>query len=441
MLNDINIDECEFHEIPVNQMEKDRIKKNVKKSMLKKRNSYKKKLAIAASLSVIILSTTISIKPALASNIPIVGDLIKNNLISVNSEYSNYIDVIGKTKSSGGIDVTLDSAIADDNRLVLSLTIKNNNEDIKDSYIDGLLNPTSLKVNGKRVSTDGGASYEFVDKNTIKVLEKIDWANDKKANKMNIDIDIPEMFGKKGDWGAKFSLDKSKQVEKTVAKNINKKFQYDGKSGQILSVNYSPLTVTIRGNGEIYAFDKDKSSSFIVLDDKGVGLLWDGSVGSSPQDVIPELRETFISNPNTKNITIIPVYTTRAQKETDKLPPVQLDLQNKRPIVLPIDEDRSVLIKDYFIEDGYLVMKYVNEYFGKESYRQFCDASIYLTANGTELEFPNDDKAKLLEQKYTTLNQCLVIYKIEDSQNIMIGTYDMSNVKILKDLSTTIQVK
>lgn len=443
MLNDINIDDSELYEASVNPEEKNRIKQNVRKAIIKKKMSYKKKIAIAASLSFILVSSIITIKPAFASSIPIIGDLIKTNLISVNSEYANYVDVIGKTKTSGGIEVTFDSAIADDNKLFLSFTVRNNNEEIINNYTDAMLIPTSLKVNGKSVSTGAGASSEFVDKNTIKVLKKIDWSKDNKNNKMNIDIDIPEMYGKKGDWGVKFSLDKSKQVEKTIVKNINKEFQFENKKGEILSATYSPLTLTVKGSGQIYEDAKDNFSDFIVLDDKGHGLCWDGSGGDNDGIIVkaPTWRTSFISNPDTKSITIIPVYRIKAQDGTDKLPPVKLDLQNKKPVLLPIDSDRSILIEEYFIEEGYLVVKFANEYFGKESYRQLCDSGIYLTADGNQLVSVDDDKAVLLCQKYDSKNQHVGVYKVGDAKNIMVGTYNGSGIKILKDYSTTVQVK
>lgn len=442
MFNEINIDDCELYEMPAIQEEKNRIKQNVRRSLARSKSSVKKKVAIAATVSLILFSATISIKPALASGIPIIGDLIKNNLISLNSDYVNYIDVIGKTKSSQGIDVTFENAIADDNKLFLSFTVRNNNAEIKDNYTDAVLIPTSMKVNGKHVSTGAGASWEFIDNNTIKVLKKIDWSNDKKKNMMNIDIDISEMFGKKGDWGVKFALDKSKQVEKTAVKTINKNFEAEDRKGTILTVTYSPLTVVVKGTTEIYGHSSDELTYCLVLDDKGQGLRWDGSSSSQERSSeIPKWSSSFISNPGTKSITIIPAYSTKHQDKKEKLPPVKLDLKSKKTLLLQVDEDRSVIIKDYFVEDGYLVVKYANEYFGKESYRQLCDSRIYITADGSELTWPNEDKAKLLQQKYDTENQYVGIFKVGNSQNIMVGTYDGSSMKLLKDYSTTINIE
>jgi hypothetical protein len=197
-----------------------------------------------------------------------------------------------------------------------------------------------------------------------------------------------------------------------------------------------------KGRGQTYDTSSDLLSNYLVLDDKGQGLCWDGAAGGVEKaGKVPAWSETFISNPSTKSITIIPVYKTRSQSESDKLPPVKLDLQGKKHVLLPIDKDRSVVIKDYFIEDGYLVAKYVNQYFGNESYRQMCDLGIYITADGIELAFPNDEKASELQQKYNTENQSVGIYKVGNSQNVMVGTYDGSRVKILKEYMTTVKTE
>lgn len=237
MFNDIEVDENEFEEISVSQIEKEKVKKNIKealnkeKSITKKRFISKKKISIAAAITMIFISSAIVVNPALATSVPIIGELFKRDLVSVNEKYSNYLDVIGKTKSCEGIDVTFESAVADNNMLFLNFVVKNNNKEIKysnkgikdnkieikDTYF-GALAPIEMKVNGKSIITNGGGSWDFIDNNTIRILEKIDWSEDKLPNKMNIDINISQLFGKTGDWSVHFFLDKSKQTERTYEK-------------------------------------------------------------------------------------------------------------------------------------------------------------------------------------------------------------------------------
>lgn len=448
MFNDIEVDENEFEEISVSQIEKERVKKNIKKalskekSITKKRFINKKKIYIAAAITMIFISSAIVVNPALATSVPIIGELFKRDLVSVNEKYSNYLDVIGKTKSCEGIDVTFESAVADNNMLFLNFIVKNNNKEIKDNYSDALLIPTEMKVNGKSVSTGAGASWEFIDNKTIRILKKIDWSRDKLPNKMNIDINISQLFGKTGDWGVHFFLDKSEQTEKTYEEKINSKLEINGEKGEISTVTISPLTVTIKGEGKFDDMSNDTVSEFIVLDDKGNGLCWNGrSGGTNGLRGTYKWNSTFISNNDMKSVTIIPAYKTKASDNTEKLPAVKLDVNNVKPIELTIDKDRSVNIKDYFIDGDYLIVRYNQKYFGKDSLRQIFDMSIYVTIDGAEVKEADDDKRNELYSKYDNLKNNVQIFKIGASRNIMVGTYDGSNVKMLKDKSFTVKMK
>ncbi len=448
MFNDIEVDEKEFEEMPVSEIEKERVKKNIKealskeKSITKKRFISKKKIAIAAAITMIFISSAIVVNPALATSVPIIGELFKRDLVSVNEKYSNYLDVIGKTKSCEGIDVTFESAVADNNMLFLNFVVKNNNKEIKDNYSDALLIPTEMKVNGKSVSTGAGASWEFIDNNTIRILKKIDWSNDKLPNKMNIDINISQLFGKTGDWGVHFFLDKSKQTEKTYEEKVNSKLEIDGVKGEISTVTISPLTVTIKGEGKFDDMSNDTVSEFIVLDDKGNGLCWNGkSAETNGLLGTSKWSSTFISNNDMKSVTIIPAYKTKESEKTKKLPAVKLDVNNVKPMELTIDKDRSVSVKDYFIDGDYLIVRYNQKYFGKDSLTHMFDMPIYVTIDGTEVKEAGDDKGNELESKYRNFKGYVRVFKIGAERNIMIGTYDGSNVKMLKDKSFTVKMK
>ncbi|WP_278335280.1 DUF4179 domain-containing protein [Clostridium kluyveri] len=409
---------------------------------MKKKLSVKKKAAVAASIIFLISSSIIAVKPALANGIPIIGNILNKDLVSVNKQYKNYIDSIGKTKSDKGIDITFESAIADDNELFLNFIVRNNNKEIKNEYMEALGIPTSLKVNGERLNTGAGASWEFIDNNTIRVLKKIDWSQYKKKDKMNIDIDIDELYGKKGNWGVRFFVDKSNLVQKTVQYKVNKKIEINGREGKIDTVTVSPLTVSIKGTENFSKHSGGQFLNFIALDDKGYGLLWDGSSCSDSGNTNPsDWTTNFINTENSKSVTIIPVYTTK--QESKKLPDVKLDVNAAaRPLVLTIDTDRSIKIKDYFIEGDYLVVKYAQQYNGKEGLNNYIDMPIYLIADGTEIkEYTVGDKAIELWRKYDNDNQPIHVYKIGKARDIRIGTYDGSDLMIMKDKSITVKTK
>ena len=199
------------------RLERKRGKKKLMDSIKSEKQTRKrtsKKIAMVASLVIIIGTSSIVVaKPAWAVNLPIIGNLIQKDLIDVNSKYEDYIQAVGQTKSDQGIDITFESAVADNNILNLSFIVKNNNESIENNIIDAMLIPTSLKVNGEKVSTAAGGSHEIIDTNTIRVLKNVKWDYNKLPDKLNVDIEISEMYGKKGNWGVNFALD-AKEISK-----------------------------------------------------------------------------------------------------------------------------------------------------------------------------------------------------------------------------------
>ena len=182
LLNEANIDVTEIdvnkiEEMEVSEIERKRGKKKLMASIKSEKQTKKrtsKKIAMVASLVIIIgMSSIVIAKPTWAINLPIIGNLIQKNLIDDNSKYKDYIQAVGQTKSDQGIDITFESAVADNNILNLSFIVKNNNESIENNIVDAMLIPTSLKVNGEKVSTAAGGSHEIIDTNTIRVLKNI----------------------------------------------------------------------------------------------------------------------------------------------------------------------------------------------------------------------------------------------------------------------------
>lgn len=440
ILNDVDIDEKEFEEACVSKEDKDRIKLNLRKTITKKKLSGKKKAVIAAAVTFIICSSVISFNPALANGIPVIGDLLNKNLVSVNKQYKDYVDVIGKTKSDKGIDITFENVIADDNELFLSFIVKNNNEEIKNNYVSAVSLPTSLKVNGEKLSISSEPSWEVIDNNTIRVLKKINWSQYEKKDKMNIDIGIYELYGKKGNWGVSFYVDKSKLVQKTVQYKVNKNININGIKGKIDTIKVSPLTVSINGTGDINKTNKKgQFVDFIALDDKGRGLLWIGG-GNEGLGNSSIWYTGFINTENSSKLTIIPVY--RTEEKENKLPAIKLNVAAAaKPLVLNINADRSIKVKDYFIEGDYLVIKYAQQYKGKESLGNLLYTPIYLTVDGTQIKEAVDAGANSIRNRYENDPQAASVYKIGKSRDIMLGAYDDSNLTIMKDKSITVKTK
>lgn len=463
LLNEINIDVTEIQEMEVSEIERKRGKKKLMNSIKNKRRASKK-IAIAASLVVIMgISSIVITKPAWAMNIPIIGDLIQNNLINNNSNYKDYIQAVGTTKSEQGIDITFESAVADRNVLNLSFVVKNNNESIVNNYTDAMLIPTSLKVNGKSASTGAGASFEMIDENTIRVLKNISWDYGKLPNRLNIDIEISEMFGKKGNWDVSFALDSKEIDENTYVEKLDKVINANGFEYDMEEIIITPLTTSIEYSSE-YKDDKNEVTylDFIMFDDQGMEIKWTGGHGSGSRPKSFNFSSNFISNPNTKVVNIIPWYRDEVLRDKEeKLPPTKVNIEDFSPINLKINEDTSIDINNCIIDGEFLIIDCSYRYFDRIMNRVYF-SDIYVNVDGkdsSEIEsqlakrdmwgsYTDEEKKKEMKkesdmyEKYSSTNgNRILVIEIGDAKDIEIGCYDGSSAIILKDEAFTVTKK
>ncbi|MBU3088441.1 DUF4179 domain-containing protein [Clostridium gasigenes] len=455
LLNEANIDVTEIdinkiEEMEVSELERKRGKKKLMASIkTKKRTS--KKIAMVASLVIIIgMSSIVIAKPAWAMDIPIIGDLIQNNLINNNSKYKDYIQAVGQTKSDQGIDITFESAVADNNVLNLSFVVKNNNESIKDNLTDALLIPTSLKVNGKSVSTGAGASWEVIDENTVRILKSIKWDYDKLPNKLNIDIEIAELFGKTGNWDVSFALNATEINKDTYVEKLDKVINVKGVDFNLTKLVITPLTTKLECFSKYTGGDLDQLE-FIIIDGDGKDVKWNG--GKSSSDMEGERFEAstnYINNPNTKTLNIIPWYEKYGKilpnDYEKKLPPTKINIENLSPINLNVNEDISIDINDFIVDGEFLIVKHSYKYLDTVIVRGRF-SNIYINADGEEVlnerNYNEADKKKLSElyRKYQSSNNNIDVVKIGNSKNIEIGCYDGTSKVYLKDEAFTVTKK
>ncbi|MGL5752214.1 MAG: hypothetical protein ACRCXT_16895, partial [Paraclostridium sp.] len=76
LLNDIDINTNEFEEMSVNDIEKARVKKNLK-GCIRRKNNWKRKCVSVASIGLVSIMGFGFLFPSYAKNLPIVGDIFK----------------------------------------------------------------------------------------------------------------------------------------------------------------------------------------------------------------------------------------------------------------------------------------------------------------------------------------------------------------------------
>ncbi|MBU3137114.1 DUF4179 domain-containing protein [Clostridium gasigenes] len=419
-----------------------------------------KKVAMVASLVFVMgISSIVIAKPAWAIDIPIIGGLIQKKLIDSNSKYKDYIQAVGQTKSDEGIDITFESAVADNNILNLSFVVKNNNESIKDNLTDALLIPTALKANGKSVSTGAGASWEVIDENTVRVLKNISWDYDKLPDKLNMDIEISEMFGKMGNWDVSFALDVKEVRKNTYVEKLDKVINVEGIDFNLTKLVMTPLTTNIKSFTE-HNGGLSNQINFMIIDNNGKEVKAGNS--SSVSDMKYEIlnqSSNYINNTDTQTLNITPYYDKHVigyseyesgsiKSTEEKLAPTKINIEEFSKVNLKVNEDISIDINNCIVDGEYLVVKYLYRYLDT-SMTNIKSAQLYVNADGEEVmnskEYTDEENEKIneLNNKYNEKNKenLVKIVKIGDSKNIEIGSYDGSSIEILKDQAFTVTKK
>ncbi|MBU3137117.1 DUF4179 domain-containing protein [Clostridium gasigenes] len=455
LLNEANIDVTEIdinkiEEMEVSELERKRGKKKLMASIkTKKRTS--KKISMVASLVIIMgMSSIVIAKPAWAMDIPIIGNLIQKDLIDVNSKYEDYIQAVGQTKSDQGIDVTFESAVADNNILNLSFIVKNNNESIENNIVDAMLIPTSLKVNGEKVSTAAGGSHEIIDTNTIRVLKNVKWDYNKLPDKLNVGIEISEMYGKKGNWGVNFALDVKEIRKDTYVEKLDRVININGVDIKLEKLTMTPLTTNIKYSAKYK--DEEQYLNFVIFDENGVEVKNNG-YGFSGDGWTKEIEGScdYINNANVEQLNIIPFYDKNGIQGNinmeNKLPSTKINIEKYSPVNLEINEDASIDINNWIVDGDFLIVKYSCRYLDKVMSRGFLHR-LYIEADGKDVSkldnyAREDDEAR--EALYRKYNEnyldSMEVVKIGDSKNIEIGCYDGSSIVILKDEAFTVTKK
>lgn len=129
LLNDIDIDEKELEEIEASEIEKEKVKRNVKQSICtkKKMKSWKKGVA-AASILVGVSVAMLGIGfPTYAGGLPIVGDIFRfldNGRTGLYENYKEFSTELNMTRESNGVKVTINDAVFDGRTITITYSIE-----------------------------------------------------------------------------------------------------------------------------------------------------------------------------------------------------------------------------------------------------------------------------------------------------------------------------
>ncbi|MDQ0882543.1 DUF4179 domain-containing protein [Peribacillus sp. V2I11] len=290
LLNDIDIDETEFKEMEVTELEKAKVKRTLKKSISKKKKMKRwQKNVLAASIIFGLSTATIGFSfTASAKSIPLIGDIfsyfsnensglsddIKNKGKGLFSDYKAYSNEIGFSEESNGLTFTINDAIYDGKTVTITYTIESEEDLGNGSFFIPSPNIKEMKAQGGSDGISKVADKKYVGLLTVSNLE------DLKVDKVNIDwdinsISITDMDKEiKGNWNFAFSLKATESYEKVINKSVDQ----HGVKVSVEKLSISPMSFVVDYHQEVSDSVKNKwDDAYVELTIKDdLGNVYDG---------------------------------------------------------------------------------------------------------------------------------------------------------------------
>ncbi|KOS69239.1 hypothetical protein AEA09_12210 [Lysinibacillus contaminans] len=246
LLNDVQLDENEFVELEVSDIEKAQMKKQLKQRITKKkkRGNWWGQFAVASlliGLSGTILGFTF---PAQAGSIPIVRDIFKfidGDRAAFYENYKEFSTAIGLSDESKGIEITMNDAIYDGETMTVTMAIKSkktlgdqpifrHTASFKD--VDGGTFGLQIKkvddFNYVGILTAG--SFGQASKDMVNFIWKVDKIFIEETNKVI-----------NGNWRFAFSIDATEQHTQVV----NQSIEQDGVKVTVKQITKTPMSVIV----------------------------------------------------------------------------------------------------------------------------------------------------------------------------------------------------
>ena len=327
--NNLKLDDEDFEEMEVNEVEKARVKAKLKQSiqknksqLMRSKQSARKKWGYGIGAAVFafgLLVASATVSPAMAtvvSSIPIIGSIFSESgdsgLELVNEQ--GLSTKVGTTKNVGGTSITLDEVFYDEIRFTIGFSMKSENP-----IGDYLSSGPNITINGKGFSNASGYKETEISPTHRTGIINID----------SID-ELPEAFT----LGVNFTGEDGKQWNFSTPVNTKSKVQYVAINHTVedenIDLTVSDLKVSPAGLQFSFNANSEEINSlskgyldFKVIDDKGKELISHSGVSESQiidgkEHLNGTRRFDPISN-DVKNITVIPYIIYQLRESSAKI--------------------------------------------------------------------------------------------------------------------------
>lgn len=354
LLNDIHIDENEFEEMEVNEFEKAKVKKALRKSInvRKKTRGWKRNVAVA-SIIVGLSATTFGLTfPAYAKNIPVIEDIFrffdkgKTNLYtdekqSTNKDeekglYYNYKEFskeVNITKESNGIKITINDAVFDGKTLTLTYSIESS-QDIGNA---GLSLP---KIEGMGAMGGSGKTTK-IDQNKYVGILTAGNLEDKKLDVANIKWNIDSILNPEtkmkiiGDWKFDFSL----RATNSKILLTDGSSEQDGVKVNVRKIAITPMSFIVYYDQAVSEIVRQKwdgvDVDLEIKDNLGNVYSGEGNGGKGTDSYNLSLSKTFEKLDSNATELIITPHIILKDYNSDNFGSVEITKDGEREIQLP----------------------------------------------------------------------------------------------------------
>lgn len=385
LFNDVQYDgkDLDGIEVNLNDLQKRRLVKNLKKRVSSKRSNTKR--TVAAVAGAVLLLGVFTINPVLAENVPLVGSIIQaiNDRHGIYKNYDEYAQVVNKKIGSNGIEFTINDVLCDGCNLIVTYTIKShrNLQEIAESekvspWVDVTRN---MRVNGKRYVAGGSGISDFIDGYTYSAANIIHLDPFKKLpEKFDVDLRLREIFGIKGRWDVAFTVSKEEISKKSTVFEVNKQIDFENSRITIDKVTFTPVNTSIVVSGKYNNPNFEDKPFFdydywFVFDDCGNYLENTGGGGGAQGGKFYQSYYLEPLDQTPKYLTVIPCDLTPSMSGgTVDGKPIPIKENKSRETVRPLASDYPLELKQG--DFGKLVIE-------KVSYEKDKTVVIY-TAHG-----------------------------------------------------------
>lgn len=374
LLNDINIDENEFEEMEVSELEKAKVKNRLRKSINKKRKmkSWKKTVAVA-SIVVGLSATALGLTfPAYAKNIHMIEDIFRffdngrtENSITSNNvkdeekglyyDYKKFSNEINITKESNGVKITVNDAVFDGKTVSITYSIEGEQDLGENALID------SPNIEGFGAMGGSGKTTR-IDKNNYVGILTLSNLEETKLDIANIKWDIESIQNIdnqteiKGDWNFDFSL---KAVDSTMQLSESSSEQ-NGVKVNIGKISVTPMSFIVYYDQVVSEKVRNKwhgvDVDIKIKDDLGNSYSGEGNGGSGDSEGYKmSWSKTFEKLDQNATKLIITPHITLREYTSDNFGSVEITKDGPKEIPIPKKSGKGK--EEFVLEDVIIKLK------------------------------------------------------------------------------------